>query len=83
MDSLAGNQTANLQKFRRENRQIMQEYSDKIDADTRQLMTEQFREGEQEAEAVAGAEPAASVPDVHFSGEHPKNGTAHAGCGAG
>ena len=58
----------NLQKFRQENRQIMQEYSDKIDADTRQLMTEQFREGEQEAEAVAGAEPAASVPDVHFFG---------------
>lgn len=58
----------NLQKFRRENRQIMQEYSDKIDADTRQLMTEQFREGEQEAEEVAGAEPAASVPDVHFFG---------------
>ena len=58
----------NLQKFRRENRQIMQEYSDKIDADTRQLMTEQFREGEQETEAVAGAEPAASVPDVHFFG---------------
>ena len=58
----------NLQKFRRENRQIMQEYSDKIDADTRQLMTEQFREGEQEAEAVAGGEPAASVPDVHFFG---------------
>lgn len=58
----------NLQKFRRENRQIMQEYSDKIDADTRQLMTEQFREGEREAEAVAGAEPAASVPDVHFFG---------------
>lgn len=58
----------NIQKFRRENRQIMQEYSDKIDADTRQLMTEQFREGEQEAEAVAGAEPAASVPDVHFFG---------------
>lgn len=58
----------NLQKFRRENRQIMQEYSDKIDADTRQLMTEQFREGEQEAVAVAGAEPAASVPDVHFFG---------------
>lgn len=58
----------NLQKFRRENRQIMQEYSDKIDADTRQLMTEQFREGEQEAEAVTGAEPAASVPDVHFFG---------------
>lgn len=58
----------NIQKFRRENRQIMQEYSDKIDADTRQLMTEQFREGEQEAEAVAGAESAASVPDVHFFG---------------
>lgn len=58
----------NLQKFRRENRQIMQEYSDKIDADTRQLMTEQFREGEQEAEEVTGAEPAASVPDVHFFG---------------
>lgn len=58
----------NIQKFRRENRQIMQEYSDKIDADSRQLMTEQFREGEQEAEAVAGAEPAASVPDVHFFG---------------
>lgn len=58
----------NLQKFRRENRQIMQEYSDKIDADTRQLMAEQFREGEREAEAVAGAEPAASVPDVHFFG---------------
>lgn len=58
----------NLQKFRRENRQIMQEYSDKIDADTRQLMAEQFREGEQEAEEVAGAEPAASVPDVHFFG---------------
>ena len=58
----------NLQKFRRENRQIMQEYSDKIDADTRQLMTEQFREGEREAEAVAGAEPVASVPDVHFFG---------------
>lgn len=58
----------NLQKFRRENRQIMQEYSDKIDADTRQLMTEQFREGEREAEEVTGAEPATSVPDVHFFG---------------
>lgn len=36
----------NLEKFRRENIYIMNEYVDVIDNETRQLMEEQFREGE-------------------------------------
>lgn len=35
----------NLDKFRKENSSIMNEYTDIIDSDTRQLMEEQFREG--------------------------------------
>ena len=37
----------NLEKFRRENISIMNEYIDVIDDETRQLMEEQFKEGEE------------------------------------
>lgn len=37
----------NIERFRRENLGIMNEYTDVIDEQTRRLMTEQFREGEE------------------------------------
>lgn len=37
----------NIEKFRRENLSIMNEYTDVIDEQTRRLMREQFREGEE------------------------------------
>lgn len=62
----------NLEKFRRENRSIMSEYTDVIDAETRQLMAEQFHEGEilaekEAADSDVSAYPT-SVPDNHFFG---------------
>ena len=39
----------NIDKFRKENQNILGEYVDVIDEETRQLMTEQFHEGEQTA----------------------------------
>ena len=71
----------NIDQFRRENLNIVNEYVDVIDSGTRQLMTEQFREGEQIAEAevieskpdmesapVQPPEPPTSIPDEHFFG---------------
>lgn len=49
-----------LEKFRKENAAIMQEYTEQIDSETRQIMQEQFDEG------VNGADvpPAEPVPDL-------------------
>lgn len=71
----------NIDRFRRENLNIVNEYVDVIDSGTRQLMTEQFREGEQIAEAevieskpdmesapVQPPEPPTSISDEHFFG---------------
>lgn len=49
-----------LEKFRRENAAIMQEYTEQIDSETRQIMQEQFDEGMNGVD-VPPAEP---VPDV-------------------
>lgn len=56
----------NIDKFRKENAQIVNEYVDVIDEETRQLMTEQFHEGEQVAEQsiVEVSENGVNVPDV-------------------
>lgn len=71
----------NIDRFRRENLNIVNEYVDVIDSGTRQLMTEQFREGEQIAEAevneseptmesapVQPPKPPTSISDEHFFG---------------
>ncbi len=56
----------NIDKFRKENTDIMGEYVDVIDEETRQLMTEQFHEGEYIAEQsiVEVSENGVNVPDV-------------------
>ena len=56
----------NLDRFRRQNRQILHEYTDIIDDETRSLMLEQFDEGERLAEEQAGE--AESVPSSAFFG---------------
>ena len=67
----------NIDKFRKENQDILGEYIDVIDEETRQLMTEQFREGEQVAEqsVIEASEKGAnilntptSIPCDHFFG---------------
>lgn len=56
----------NIDNFRKENAQIADEYVDVIDDETRQLMTDQFHEGEHTAEQsvidVSGS--GVNVPDV-------------------
>lgn len=42
----------NLEAYRKENRRIMDEYTDQIDAQTRELMEEQFSEGYEHEEQV-------------------------------
>ena len=56
----------NIDKFRKENQDILGEYIDVIDEETRQLMTEQFREGEQVAEqsVIEASEKGANIPDI-------------------
>ncbi len=56
----------NIDNFRKENAQIADEYVDVIDDETRQLMTDQFHEGEQVAEqsVVEVSEKGVNVPDV-------------------
>lgn len=56
----------NIDKFRRENTDILGEYVDVIDEETRQLMIEQFREGEQVAEqsVIEASEKVANIPDT-------------------
>ena len=55
----------NIERFRRENRSIMSGFTEQIDAETRQLMQEQFAEGVNGAASEAG-EPAAPAPGKIF-----------------
>lgn len=61
-----------LEQFRRENRGIMGEYTETIDAQTRQLMQEQFAEGQRQAEQgtaqVSREPPAESRSSPQFFG---------------
>lgn len=56
----------NIDKFRKENTDILGEYVDVIDEETRQLMTEQFHEGEQVAEqsVIEVSEKGVSTSDI-------------------
>lgn len=67
----------NIDKFRKENQDILGEYIDVIDKETRQLMIEQFREGEQVAKqsVIEASEKGANIlntptaiPSDHFFG---------------
>lgn len=63
----------NIDNFRKENAQIADEYVDVIDDEARQLMTDQFHEGEHTAEqsVIDVSESGVNVPDVpddHFFG---------------
>lgn len=65
----------NMENFRRENLDIMNEYVDVIDDQTRQLITEQFQEGQQQAQRSAqelSDEPITPIPDKHFFGVNEK-----------
>lgn len=65
----------NMETFRRENLDIMNECVDVIDDQTRQLMTEQFQEGQQQAQRSAqelSDEPVTPIPDKHFFGVNEK-----------
>ena len=55
-----------IDNFRKENAQIADEYVDVIDDETRQLMTDQFHEGEHTAEqsVIDVSESGVNVPDV-------------------
>lgn len=64
-----------MENFRRENLDIMNEYVDVIDDQTRQLMTEQFQEGQQQAQRSAqelSDEPITPIPHNHFFGVNEK-----------
>ena len=64
-----------MENFRRENLDIMNEYVDVIDDQTRQLMTEQFQEGQQQAQRSVqklSDEPITPIPDKHFFGVNEK-----------
>lgn len=56
----------NIDKFRKENTDILGEYVDVIDEETRQLMTDQFHEGEQVAEqsVIEVSEKGVSTSDI-------------------
>lgn len=56
----------NIDNFRKENAQIADEYVDVIDDETRQLMTDQFHEGEHTAEqsVIDVSESGVNVPDI-------------------
>lgn len=63
----------NLDKFRRENAAIMNEYADIIDGETRQLMDEQFKEGVNgvvapESEQISETPQAVLTPEPKFFG---------------
>ncbi len=61
----------NIERFRRENLDIMNEYVDIIDDETRELMEEQFREGEEEVEQAVSEffdEEITPIPTKHFFG---------------
>lgn len=58
----------NLDKFRRENAAVMNEYTDIIDSETRQLMEEQFKEGVNGVTAPK-AEPISETPQIVLTPE--------------
>lgn len=61
----------NIERFRRENLEIMNEYVDIIDDETRELMEEQFHEGEEEAEQAVSEFSGKEITPVstkHFFG---------------
>ncbi|MBQ7755982.1 MAG: hypothetical protein IJX42_02315 [Oscillospiraceae bacterium] len=58
----------NLNKFRQENFEIVNDYVDVIDDETRQLMEEQFHEGEKLAEEIVEDAVPSRVTDNHFFG---------------
>lgn len=68
----------NIDNFRKENAQIADEYVDVIDDETRQLMTNQFHEGEHTAEqsVIDGSESGVNVPDVPAQPQPPEAPTA-------
>ena len=68
----------NIDNFRKENAQIADEYVDVIDDETRQLMTDQFHEGEHTAEqsVIEVSENGVSVPDVPAQPQPPEAPTA-------
>ena len=68
----------NIDNFRKENAQIADKYVDVIDDETRQLMTDQFHEGEQVAEqsVVEVSEKGVNVPDVPAQPQPPEAPTA-------
>lgn len=68
----------NIDNFRKENAQIADEYVDVIDDETRQLMTDQFHEGEHTAEqsVIDVSESGINVPDVPAQPQPPEAPTA-------
>ncbi len=68
----------NIDNFRKENAQIADEYADVIDDETRQLMTDQFHEGEHTAEqsVIDVSESGVNVPDVPAQPQPPEAPTA-------
>lgn len=68
----------NIDNFRKENAQIADEYVDVIDDETRQLMTNQFHEGEHTAEqsVIDVSESGVNVPDVPAQPQPPEAPTA-------
>ena len=68
----------NIDNFRKENAQIADEYVDVIDDEPRQLMTDQFHEGEHTAEqsVIDVSESGVNVPDVPAQPQPPEVPTA-------
>lgn len=68
----------NIDNFRKENAQTADEYVDVIDDETRQLMTDQFHEGEHTAEqsVIDVSESGVNVPDVPAQPQPPEAPTA-------
>lgn len=68
----------NIDNFRKENAQIADKYVDVIDDETRQLMTNQFHEGEHTAEqsVIDVSESGVNVPDVPAQPQPPEAPTA-------
>lgn len=68
----------NIDNFRKENTQIADKYVDVIDDETRQLMTDQFHEGEQVAEqsVIDVSESGVNVPNVPAQPQPPEAPTA-------
>ena len=68
----------NIDNFRKDNVQIADEYVDVIDDGTRQLMTDQFHEGEHTAEqsVIDVSESGVNVPDVPAQPQPPEAPTA-------